>query len=1226
MVRSLILLFVLLLAHACHRRPPGEGDRETTPDSGQPTWVKSYEVAGADFLARAVAGTTDGGSYQLGQVIGSDAATAAVSLALVRLDAEGNVSWARRYGRYDVTGKMKSIVGAAEATDGHVWVAGRSLDDRAIVFKLDASGQRVSYQTYDGPGARVDLAAIAADRNGGFVLAGTAERTTSDGRPLVGGDLWLVHADDTGAVTWRIDDDPTEEPSSETVVDVEVDSNGGVTVLGRQYSRADGGRFWVAHFHESGARAFADRLSEGQAAASVMLPHVGDTHVDANSLVAVGVAHANVGTPQMTFDPYLAQFGLAYDDPGDVAFSGAQEVGSSKRNPFHDYVGVALGAQDNHVLVAANRHLPCAAPDPRCSVAEGVLRVLDADDDFAGADLIAATALGLRAETTFTRLGRRASDGDYWLLVEEPEHATPTLLRLGAQALDVKASFAVAGADLAHVRSGGVLTWTADAVHRVGDDGAEVWRMEVASPDPLSADPIAVAPLTDDDGGALVAAKNGDGLYLLRYSASGDLRAARRYTTLALDDLAPVDLDGDGKAGDAVLASLGGGEVLRLRSNGEVLDRVSLVSAPIQPNIQRARGPFSAGAGRLVLPTPTGYWWFDAAGASATLWGSTDLWGTEARVTPDGGLWQLEPGLAGTPRIHRFDRDGRHLFSRTVTLQDDEQGSRPWLRVRHSAVRADGGLYMAGSVVLSPQSGDTCGVPDNCADGLVVSIDPNGNVAWTEVFGAARQESFGVGTSEKEAATFGAWVDERIGTVSLEGGVVASLDGGVLLTGVSNSYAFPRSSVFSVRVDANGHVVDACAARRPHTLRGGSAETYAPRGFVVEVPVTTPVAAPPQVELALASDPIDVVAARSCGGTSTAPVLVVNVAGQGAVTSNPAGIECAPSNVCPDCPRDCEQAFRTDSAIILTATPAAGYRFARWGGDCATAGTAATALVALAASKTCSAQFSLGETADDSCNVEADCADFCAGECTSPRYTYCESGSHQCYCGCDEATDCVPDDPRPACGGSVIEACGQGTGVTCVTLEIAWTINGNLADATTCPAGWSVALEVSRTAQDAGCLYGQHFIGVPPGPHEVRAVLSDASGTVLDTQVVAVYAAAPWGTTQRVDVAFDLTGAIDVAWTVNGGANCLPGSWVDVTATATTPDGSVSLAMPTACEVGHAVVHASRGTVTIQAALRDAAFAWFGSVQSTDVLTVTKGSTQAYAIDIPCPTCPNFPP
>jgi hypothetical protein len=67
---------------------------------------------------------------------------------------------------------------------------------------------------------------------------------------------------------------------------------------------------------------------------------------------------------------------------------------------------------------------------------------------------------------------------------------------------------------------------------------------------------------------------------------------------------------------------------------------------------------------------------------------------------------------------------------------------------------------------------------------------------------------------------------------------------------------------------------------------------------------------------------------EACGsvGTTEPPMsMSISVVGQGSVTSNPAGISCAPT---------CEKGFPRGMTVSLTATPASGWQFQGWGGNC----------------------------------------------------------------------------------------------------------------------------------------------------------------------------------------------------------------------------------------------------------------------------------------------------
>ncbi|HTE39830.1 MAG TPA: hypothetical protein VK629_03320, partial [Steroidobacteraceae bacterium] len=192
-----IALLSLLLA-GCSGGGKKEADGETV-EAGGDTFVKSYTVAGEDIEAHSIATQPEGGSFQLTTL--KDVARTSQSLALVSLDALGDVRWARRWGRDATSGLLKRITAASEATDGSVWVAGQSLEGGAIL-KLAADGQLLTRLQYGSAEAPVVIRAIAATLDGGFVAAGMTIATNSEAGRLVdrntseltAGDLWLMRA------------------------------------------------------------------------------------------------------------------------------------------------------------------------------------------------------------------------------------------------------------------------------------------------------------------------------------------------------------------------------------------------------------------------------------------------------------------------------------------------------------------------------------------------------------------------------------------------------------------------------------------------------------------------------------------------------------------------------------------------------------------------------------------------------------------------------------------------------------------------------------------------------------------------------------------------------------------------------------------------------------------------------------------------------------------------
>ena len=99
-----------------------------------------------------------------------------------------------------------------------------------------------------------------------------------------------------------------------------------------------------------------------------------------------------------------------------------------------------------------------------------------------------------------------------------------------------------------------------------------------------------------------------------------------------------------------------------------------------------------------------------------------------------------------------------------------------------------------------------------------------------------------------------------------------------------------------------------------------------------------------------------------CESKSGQMSLTVTKEGKGTVTSSPAGI---------DCGADCNEDYASETAITLTATPADGFDFKEWTGNCS--GTNATTTITVNSDKTCAAIFAPVECdpASSSCNYAA---------------------------------------------------------------------------------------------------------------------------------------------------------------------------------------------------------------------------------------------------------------
>ncbi len=1266
------------------------GAVNNTNDAAGATYVKSYSVAGAKLEPKTVVGKRDGGSYQLGVVGKADQQ----ALAILSLDSNGNVIWARQFDNKSVDSDVDYIKGVAEATDGSVWVTGPS-SLGATVLKLDGGdGRRVFRQAYDSAEQRVDISAIAAGADGGFVAAGTIHSSTSEERPIPGGDLWMIHASNGGVVErLRIDDLPNEI-DAETVRGLEVDSRNNETVVYGEQSTSGNrnnepenrnndpenrdnepenrsGELWAALFHSGGAVGFSTRHSQGSANDAVMIPRVvGSSNADVPGLVVVGSNTAYFRGD----DPRLLYFDLP---SGELNQNEQMDLDSLSPDPSYnyEYVGVALSSDVNGVVAAANRYVPC--PEGDCAQREGVLQVLRRDLDarsgqlkFVNLSLVSATDLGLPSGATFRGL-ERTTLGTHVVLADLGGETALVHIQRGLPCdeppQDVLACAVVqsrpifSASHISALRDGGILAWNEGSLVRFSPGGTEIWSKKFARSTALVSEPVDVAEVAD--GGALVAT---DGSLLLSYSSEGVLHSVRRFAGLKIRALEP--LDGGRGLGSSVLmlAEQPVGPVLRLRlsPSGEVIDTAEIPGTKVIQSVVESTTTFvSRSKDRLLIAAGgDSLWWFDLAGNAISKW--TGSFPGFPRATPDGGVWfptaSDEDEGTGFDKtvllLWRYDRDGRFLSGRKTTLVVD--GLVPSaVSFRGATVRADGGLFVFGYAVLD-RRGDTCGDPATCSDGLVVSFDWEGRFSWAHAYGAGRKETFA--------------------DVQVTKSAVGTGDDGVLLGGVSTSYAFPTESLFVVRTDADGLVTPGCAALAPSPLQVQSVDLAPLRDFVVTSASLEPIPMNPSfAELIPEDAALDVITARSCSGDSLAPELTIQVEGEGKVGISPAfGI---------DCPGDCAQIFAKGSLVPLTAAPAPGQEFEGWGGDCASFGMTATIELELNGSKACSARFrSATDPGPGQCTMDADCASACQTQCGGPpQVADCIETAHQCSCTCSpgpgqctmdadcastcqtqcsgppQVADCIETahqcsctcSPGPGqctmdadctstcqaqCGGppqvaDCIETahqcsctcsdaepdCSNGQ---CTSVLVSWEINGETPQGGACDPRWNVSLSVDGVQMASqGCFTDRPaLLSLPPGVHELVALLYNQDGVLnVERQFVTVA-----GTEVSVTIAFEVLSLVDFSWFVNGYVNgmshCPPGG------TVTIERAGLRLFGPLPCtDYGLSTVMVPSGQTPLVFNLLDSA-----NRTSQAMVGGPRGSGGLVSIfiDIPCPCCANPPP
>ncbi len=899
------------------------------------TWVKTWSVAGAD-LEPLTTVATEGGSYHLSLLTRTSDEEAAQALALHKVDDQGNVLWARAYGDSRVSASLTTIVCAVEASDGNIWIAGDSTEG-ATVVKLDADGARLGRFVYGTPEARVDVAACAATVDGGFVLAGSLETETD--LPMPGGDLWVMRADGTGTSVLEIIYRRVDAPELTKPSGIFVEANQQITVTGQQDED-----FWVAQFSSEGALKFSERFSglteHGFGRAVTIVPRVAESNVDRPGFVAVGANFTDsIGSPAGTWNAQIVYGDLPGAEPGaeplihqdeDIDLGGGSGFGDEPYFIFRTGIrDVALANDPNAVIVAGNTQ----REGQHTGVIAELVRRVDPSGhpEFEVGKTLLATELSGSldlVERSLVDFDRTAS-GDYVALLRgfAPDfaHVETFVARVTADLESGEVTGAAEqglGIGLDATSDGGVLLWSEGWVARRTASGEERWRQSFRSAAPTATAATDVAALAD--GGALLSANTPDGAVLLKYDRRGALRAARQFRELILYDLEPI---ARGRAGDAVVAiasALGDPErsirLIRFDQDASPIDAVRVLGDAFASSDAVSRSD-----DRIVVPTTLGALWLDAAGAPLEHWTlprGPESTGFRSRVrgTPAGGLWWLvERSIDGRTVVRRYGRGGETLAASSVGLALSAGSS---FGLAGMVARADGGFFLTGVVTID-RSGQSCGAPSRCADGLVMSFDPRGRPAWAQAYGGGRFEQF-----------------NRLVPV-------ATVDNGVLLGGVTHSYEFPRSSVFAARLDANGIVTADCVARSPLPLEQLVEEVPAmPVGISTPAPET--VDAPTLEQLPVESPTLDLIAGRTCAGQSAAPTLRVEIVGDGRVVTSTPGIEC---------PGDCEQSYATNSVVTLNAVPNGSTPFASWAGDCDALGQSATGELTVDRSLSCTAVF-----------------------------------------------------------------------------------------------------------------------------------------------------------------------------------------------------------------------------------------------------------------------------
>ena len=196
-----------------------------TDANGNISWAKTYGRAGWDE-ARSVQQTSDGGYIVAGRTNSFGAGS--YDIILIKTNANGNISWAKTYGGTD----YEEASSVQQTSDGGYIVAGRTYSFGAggydiILIKMNANGNISWAKTYGGTDYE-EASSVQQTSDGGYIVAGA---TSSFGAG--GYDIILIKTDANGNISWAKTYGGTDWDEARSVQQI---SDGGYIVAGRTYS------------------------------------------------------------------------------------------------------------------------------------------------------------------------------------------------------------------------------------------------------------------------------------------------------------------------------------------------------------------------------------------------------------------------------------------------------------------------------------------------------------------------------------------------------------------------------------------------------------------------------------------------------------------------------------------------------------------------------------------------------------------------------------------------------------------------------------------------------------------------------------------------------------------------------------------------------------------------------------------------------------------------------
>lgn len=162
------------------------------------SWFRVYGGSSEDY-GKDVIATSDGGFAAVG--ITKSFAEPTGDIAVLKVGDIGQYEWGRTFGRNSLD-NGKELVQTADGgfvVCGYAFSFGTGPGDReAVVFKIDASGERIWGNAYGGPGTDTAFDLVAME-GGGFYSAGDYEFTSTGARST-----YLHRLDEDGGTVWEV--------------------------------------------------------------------------------------------------------------------------------------------------------------------------------------------------------------------------------------------------------------------------------------------------------------------------------------------------------------------------------------------------------------------------------------------------------------------------------------------------------------------------------------------------------------------------------------------------------------------------------------------------------------------------------------------------------------------------------------------------------------------------------------------------------------------------------------------------------------------------------------------------------------------------------------------------------------------------------------------------------------------------------------------------------------